>query len=106
MLQCGRILVRGGVGYDGLDLAGLGARGIAVCTVPDYGTTEVADHAIALLLALPPGLVSYHDGLRADPQANWRYTLPPVVDQLRGATFRVVGPLGSASLSESVCQFV
>ena len=90
-LQRCRIIVRGGVGYDGLDLAGLGARGIAVCTVPDYGTTEVADHAIALMLALRRGIVSYHDGLRADPTANWRFRLPPVVDRLRGATFGVVG---------------
>lgn len=90
-LQRCRIIVRGGVGYDGLDLSGLGARGIAVCTVPDYGTTEVADHAIALLLTLRRGIASYHDGLRADPQVNWRYRLPPVVDRMRGATFGVVG---------------
>src|SRR5690606_811175 len=54
-----RILVRAGVGYDHVDIAACGARGIPVCNVPDYGTTEVADHAIALMLALARGLVSY-----------------------------------------------
>ena len=49
-----RIAVRSGVGFDNLDLAGWGARGVPVCNVPDYGTTEVADHALALMLALTP----------------------------------------------------
>ena len=50
-----RIAVRSGVGFDNLDLAGWGARGVPACNVPDYGTTEVADHAIALMLALTRG---------------------------------------------------
>ena len=48
-----RIVVRAGVGYDHIDIAACGRRGIPVCNVPDYGTTEVADHAIALILASP-----------------------------------------------------
>ena len=51
-----KIIVRGGVGFDGLDLNKLGQKGIAVCTVPDYGTTEVADHAIGLMLMMRRGL--------------------------------------------------
>ena len=38
-----RIVVRNGVGFDVLDLKGLGAAGIVACNIPDYGTTEVAD---------------------------------------------------------------
>ena len=41
-----RIYVKLGVGYDDIDLKGLGERGIPVCNVPDYGTREVADHAM------------------------------------------------------------
>jgi D-3-phosphoglycerate dehydrogenase/C-terminal binding protein len=86
-----RIIVRNGVGYDGLDLEGFGARGIPVCNVPDYGTTEVADHAIAMMLALRRGIVSYNDGLRQDPVGFWHYRHQRCVDRLRGATFGVVG---------------
>ncbi len=50
-----RIAVRSGVGFDNLDLEGFGRRGVPVCNVPDYGTTEVADHALALMLALTRG---------------------------------------------------
>ena len=61
-------MVRAGVGYDHIDVAACGRRGIPVCNVPDYGTTEVADHAIALMLGLARGLVSYHARLLADPR--------------------------------------
>ncbi len=93
-----RIIVRGGVGFDGLDLAGLGARGIAVCNVPDNGTTEVADHAMALLLALRRGIVTFHDAMRADPKAGWRHHVAPCLTRLRGQRFGIVG-LGRMGLA-------
>ena len=86
-----RIVVRAGVGYDHIDVAACGRRGIPVCNVPDYGTTEVADHAIALMLGLARGLVSYHARLLADPHAGWHWSGAPLVRRLRGATFGVVG---------------
>ena len=45
-----KIIARLGVGYDLIDIEAAGAKGIPVCNVPDYGTNEVADHALALLL--------------------------------------------------------
>ncbi len=86
-----RILVRAGVGYDHIDVAACGERQIPVCNVPDYGTTEVADHAIALMLGLARGLVSYHARLLADPHAGWHWAGAPLVRRLRGARFGVVG---------------
>ena len=86
-----RILVRAGVGYDHIDIAACAARGIPVCNVPDYGTTEVADHAIALMLALARGLMSYHARLLADPHAGWHWSGAPLVRRLRGGTFGIVG---------------
>ena len=47
-----RALVRVGVGYDNVDLAACGAAGLPVVNVPAYGTEEVADHAMGLLLDL------------------------------------------------------
>ncbi|NNC00829.1 C-terminal binding protein, partial [Corallococcus exiguus] len=43
-----RVVVRAGVGFDNIDLEAAARRGIAVCNTPDYGTMDVADHAIAL----------------------------------------------------------
>ena len=92
-----RIVVREGVGYDNLDLAGWGARGVPVCNVPDYGTTEVADHALALTLALTRGTGTYDESLRADPVPG-HYATAPLVRRLRGATFAVLG-LGRIGLA-------
>jgi lactate dehydrogenase-like 2-hydroxyacid dehydrogenase len=86
-----QIVVRAGVGYDQIDVEAAGARGIPVCNVPDYGTTEVADHAIALMLGLARGLVSYHQRLIADPYAGWHWSGAPLVRRLRGLRFGVVG---------------
>src|SRR5690606_18531401 len=47
-----RAIIRNGVGYDSVDIEAAARLGIAVCNVPDYGTEEVADHAIALSMAL------------------------------------------------------
>lgn len=47
-----RVLVRVGVGYDNIDLQAAGRLGIAVCNVPAYGVEEVADTALAHILAL------------------------------------------------------
>jgi lactate dehydrogenase-like 2-hydroxyacid dehydrogenase len=48
-LKC---VVRAGVGYNNVDVPAATRHGVIVCNVPDYGTEEVADHAIMFLLAL------------------------------------------------------
>jgi len=87
-----RILVRAGVGCDNVDLAAFAARGIPVCNVPDYGTGEVADHAIALMLALARGVVAFHAAIAADSVRGWDWRLwPPPVRRLAGQRLLVVG---------------
>ncbi len=86
-----RAIVRMGVGYDRIDRAAAAARGIIVCNVPDYGTTEVADHAISLALALRRGLLMHHDAQRANPPAPWVATMSPLLRRLSAQTFGIVG---------------
>lgn len=86
-----RIIARAGVGFDHIDTEAAARRGIPVCNVPDYGTTEVADHAIALMLGLARGLVSYHQRLIANPVAGWSWAGVPLVRRLRRRHFGVVG---------------
>ena len=47
-----RNLVRVGVGYDNVHLESAAKYGIPVCNIPNYGTEEVADHAMSLILAM------------------------------------------------------
>jgi phosphoglycerate dehydrogenase-like enzyme len=86
-----RVIVRAGVGFDQIDLEAAGRAGIPVCNTPDYGTSEVADHAIALMLALTRGIVCYHEHLAADPIGGFNSALAPLVRRSRGRTFGVVG---------------
>ena len=93
-----RVAVRAGVGFDNLDLAGWGAKGVPVCNVPDYGTTEVADHAIALMLALTRGTTAYAGALTANGSAAWHFGHGQLVRRHRGTVFGVVG-LGRIGLA-------
>lgn len=87
-----RILVRAGVGCDTVDLAAFARRGIPVCNVPDYGVAEVADHTIALLLALARGIVAFHAGIAADPAGGWNWRRwPAPVRRLAGQTLLIIG---------------
>src|SRR5581483_3285755 len=92
-----RILVRAGVGYDNADLKCWGARGVPVCNVPDYGTTEVADHAIAALLTLRRGTATYDGNIRSGA-VGWNYRAAPLIARLKGGTFGIVG-LGRIGLA-------
>ena len=96
-----RIVVRSGVGFDNVDLAAWGRRGVPVCNVPDYGTSEVADHALALMLSLARGTATYQEAVRADPSAGWKFAAAPAVRRLRGAVFGVVG-LGRIGLAAAL----
>ncbi len=86
-----RVIVRMGVGYDKLARDAAAARGVIVCNVPDYGTTEVADHAMALVLALRRGIVQHHDRQRASPPAAWRPIPGELVRRSSVQTFGIVG---------------
>ena len=86
-----RCVVRMGVGYDSIDRKAAADRRIMVCNVPDYGTTEVADHAIALALALRRGLLLHHEWQRAEPPAPWRAVFDPLIRRSSVQTFGIVG---------------
>jgi C-terminal binding protein len=83
-----RCVVRAGVGYNNVDVEAATRHGVIVCNVPDYGTEEVADHAIMFLLAIVRRLVSSHEAIRA---GTWDYRTAVGAPRLRGKTFGVVG---------------
>ena len=82
-----KVICRYGVGYDNIDVDAATARGIAVMNVPDYCLDEVAEHAIALTLALSRNIVGNH----ADMQRGiWRASFGGY-RTLKGRTFGIVG---------------
>jgi len=83
-----RALIRNGVGYDSVDTAAAARRGIPVCNVPDYGTEEVADHAIALALALCRQLFPLDAEAK---RLGWTIGVAAKMRRLSSLTFGIVG---------------
>ena len=81
-------IVRYGVGYDNVDVEAATRRGIVVCNVPDYGTDEVSDHAITLLLAVARKLIVLAEGAQ---RGVWSVEPAKPVGRLRGRTLGIVG---------------
>src|SRR6266496_1433111 len=88
-------IIRCGVGFDNVDVQAAGNRGIVVCNVPDYGTEEVADHALMLLLALARRLIPAVESIRA---GRWECKVVFGTPRLRGKTLGIIGcgRIGSA----------
>jgi C-terminal binding protein len=83
-----RGIVRAGVGYDNVDLQAAGRNGIVVCNVPDYGTEEVADHALMFLLSLARRLLPADRAIRV---GDWNAKTVFGTPRLRGRTLALLG---------------
>jgi D-3-phosphoglycerate dehydrogenase len=59
-----RVVATATVGFDHIDIDAAEERGVAVVSVPGYCTQEVADHTLALLLALLRGVVALDRDVR------------------------------------------
>jgi D-3-phosphoglycerate dehydrogenase / 2-oxoglutarate reductase len=81
-----RVISRYGVGVDTVDVAAATERGIWVANVPNFSTVEVAEHTLALLLALARRLFPLDDLVH---RGGWstidvmQHTVP-LVDQTLG----------------------
>ncbi len=83
-----RLVVRYGVGVDNVDVAAAAERGVWVANVPDYGTQEVADHAVALALTLLRGIPALSASVRA---GDWEYRVARPLRRLSELRFGLVG---------------
>jgi D-3-phosphoglycerate dehydrogenase len=93
-----RVIARYGSGHDNVDVAAATAQGITVTNVPGYCTDEVADHALALLLASARHLPAYSAGVGS---GAWTPTPLPAVRRLAG---RRLALLGCGRIGAAVAQ--
>lgn len=98
-----RCIVRLGIGYDSVDVAAATEQAILVCNVPDYCVEDVADHALALLLASVRHLGRQDRWIRA---GRWDRTGARPARRLKGCTlgFVAFGRIARA-LAERVSGF-
>ena len=85
-----KVIVRPGVGYDGIDIRAARDRGIPVCNVPNYGTEEVAGSALAISLSLTRGSHFLNSRLRRGI-GEWSQEQAAPIPRLRGSVFGIVG---------------
>jgi D-3-phosphoglycerate dehydrogenase len=83
-----RVIARYGTGYDTVDVAAATERGIVVANVVGFGVHEVAEHAIALLLAGARRIVA-HD--RAIRDGAWDIAQADPIHRVTGSTLGLVG---------------
>jgi len=87
-LQRCKIIARYGVGVDNVDLGVAKERKIYVSNVPDYGTEEVSDHAVGLLLACIRGLLVRDRSLR---QGIWEADINDSIYRTTGKNLGIIG---------------
>ncbi|HSK17105.1 MAG TPA: C-terminal binding protein [Gaiellaceae bacterium] len=83
-----RVVATCSVGFDHVDAEEAGRRGVWVCSVPDYCVEEVADHALALVLALLRGVVVLDREVRA---GGWDWQAAGVLRRIPRTRLGVVG---------------
>ena len=82
------LIVRCGVGVDGIDVQAATEQGILVANVPDYAVQEVADHTLLLLLAAARHLNHFQ---RTWPEKDWASVEYPAIRRLHGQRLGIVG---------------
>jgi D-3-phosphoglycerate dehydrogenase / 2-oxoglutarate reductase len=91
-----RVVATATVGFDHIDIDAADERGIAVVSVPDYCTQEVADHTVALLYALLRGVVALDGDVR---RGSWN---AKAVGPLRTLAELRVGIIGLGRIGNAV----
>jgi D-3-phosphoglycerate dehydrogenase len=87
-----KLVIRHGVGYDNLDLHALEKASIPACYIPDYCAEEVAEQAIALIMACGRRVVSSRKVLD-DSSASGIWDFNPMIPVFRmgGQTLGILG---------------
>ncbi len=75
-----KVVSRMGVGVDSIDLEAATELGVLACNVPGVNTAEVADHAVAMMLALTRRIC---DTVRSTSEGAWRGNGKLTVEYMR-----------------------
>jgi D-3-phosphoglycerate dehydrogenase len=85
-------VIRHGIGYDNVDVPALTEKGVVFAYQPDYCTEEVAEHAIALIMACGRKIAAGRHTLEKSSQAGqWDFSDIMPLYQMRGKILGIIG---------------
>ncbi len=93
-----KVIARHGVGYDSIDVKAATARKIPVCITPRANALSVAEHVLALMLALAKRVIPYDAATRKN---EWEIRNSYSAFDLDGKT---LGIIGMGRIGMLVCQ--
>ena len=88
LVKCKVISVEA-TGWTSVDVAAAAEKGIYVCALGEYCTQEVADHTLALLLALQRRLILFNNN--AHLHKKWDWQAAPDIERMEGQTLGLLG---------------
>jgi len=91
-------IVRYGVGFDNVDIGYARKKNISVCNTPDYGTDEVADTAMAMVLGLSRRIFSQNERSKK-LYSTWQENTPK---NTRRTSETKIGIVGAGRIGGSV----
>lgn len=93
-----KMVVRYGVGVNNVDVKAATKLGIQICNVPDYGMNEVADQAIAMMMALVRKVVEMNEYTKLE---KWDYikAIP-----IRRNNTQIVGVVGLGRIGRNFAE--
>ena len=103
MEQCSnlKVISRGGVGVDSVDLEAATELGICICNTPGINTTEVADHAMAMLLSLTRKIREQDALVKKGYWADRTELVHPYRSELVRIAGNIVGIVGLGNIGKS-----
>jgi C-terminal binding protein len=93
-------VIRYGVGFDNIDLGEIKSRGLVFCNTPDYGTDEVSDTALAMMLSLLRGVFAY-DMFSRGYSDTWQEN---TIAKLRRVSEQTLGVVGAGRIGTALMR--
>ncbi len=91
-------VIRYGAGYDNIDVSSATKHGVIIANIPVYGSDEVADHAVSLMLALSRKIMKYDNLMR---KGIWDWKLGRPINSMQG---RMLGLIGFGRVARRVAM--
>lgn len=94
-----KIISQAAIGFNSVDIDAARERGIAVINNPSYCTPEVADHTLAMILALDRRIIEFNKMTQEDRE--WKYD---VITDITRFGDQVLGLYGFGNIAREVAK--